>query len=137
MNVATFLADVEKIKTRMISGTTAITESHQQKSGPIANIKNLEKVKVWTADGSKSAKSYLTGIISQAKNARGTMKTLSVEIEGLDKRGKAAGPGWKEQAAKAVDEAKKPYKEAELASKKFDADEEKCKKICKDHNITV
>jgi hypothetical protein len=137
VDVATFNVDMEEIKNHMTSGKAAIEANHFKKARAIQYLKDLEKTKVWTPEQSKSTKSWLAEITSNAKNARGSLKTLSVEIEGLEKRGKAAGPGWKEQAAKAVTEARKLYNQAELASKKFGEDEEKCKKICKDHNVTV
>jgi hypothetical protein len=83
------------------------------------------------------SKSRMLDIVATAKTARGQLKTLNVLFEGLEKRGKAAGPGWKDMAANAVSEAKKPLKEAESASKAFDADEDKCLKICKAHNVTL
>ena len=137
VDVDSFNVDVQKIKQSMVTGKAAISELHVKKARAIESVKALEKKKVWTPDDSKSAKSWLAEIAANAKNARGNLKTLTVAIEGLEKRGKAAGPGWKDLAAKAVDEAKKPYKEAFTASKNFEADEEKCKKICKDHGITV
>jgi small-conductance mechanosensitive channel len=137
VEVASFTQDVAEIKQKMETGREAIKTLHTKKVNAIANVKALEKTKTWSPDQTKSAKAFLVEIVANAKNARGQLKTLDVMFEGLEKRGKAAGPGWKEMAAKAVSEASKPYKEAAAASKAFDTDEEKCKKICKDHGVTV
>jgi hypothetical protein len=137
VEVQSFQQDVAEIKQKMEAGRDAIRTLHAKKNTAIANVKAIEKTKTWSADQLKSGKSYLVEIVANAKTARGQMKTLDIMFEGLEKRGKAAGPGWKEMASKAVTEASKPYKEAGTASKAFDSDEEKCKKICKDHGVTV
>jgi len=136
VDIQGFQADVAEIKQKMETGREAIKTLHSKKGTAIQNLKNLEKTKTWAPDQTKSAKSYLVEIVANAKNARGQLKTLDILFEGLEKRGKAAGPGWKDMAAKAVSEASKPYKEATAASKAFDADEEKCAKICKAHGVT-
>jgi hypothetical protein len=137
VEIQEFQHDMAEIKQKMETGRDAIRELHAKKNTAIANLKNLEKTKTWSDIQAKTAKSYLVEIVANAKNARGQLKTLDILFQGLEKRGKAAGPGWKEMAAKAVSEAAKPYKEAKDASKAFDSDEEKCAKICKDHKVTV
>ena len=126
-----------KIKQKMETGRDQIQFLHERKRQTIQNIKDLEKTKTWTPVQTNSVKGWLADVAANAKTARGQLKTLNILYEGLEKRGKAAGPGWKEMAAKAVSEAAKPLKKAAELSKAFDADEEKCKKICKDHGVTA
>jgi hypothetical protein len=132
-----FWEDVKDIKQKMEAGKTAIESLRQKKSNQIQTLKNMDKTKTWSPVEAKTAKSILVDIMASAKSARGQLKTLDVLYEGLEKRGKAAGPGWKEMAAKAVSEASKPYKAAADESKALDSDETKCVKICKDHKVTV
>lgn len=137
VEVETFNKDMEEIKKKMEDGRDAIAELHYKKATLIKGIKDIDKTKPWSPDQAKMSKSRMGEIVATAKTARGQLKTLKVLFEGLEKRGKAAGPGWKDMAAKAVSEAKKPLQEAEAAAKALDADEDKCLKICKAHNVTL
>ncbi len=74
------------------------------------------------------------GMVSHSRGrsqggARGSLKTLKVLLNGLETRGNAAGPGWKDEALKAVKNAKDEFKKAETAAKTLTDNEENLKKI--------
>ncbi len=136
VDVTSFTDDIKEITNKMTAGASEIKELQVKKHTVIENLKTLGKKKPWTPVDLQTAKSSMGEISANAKNARGKLKTLDILLDGLEKRGKAAGPGWKDQALKAVEGAKKPYKEAVTASKAFDDDEAKCLKIYKEHGGT-
>ena len=137
VEVETFSKDCQELKTKIEAAKAEIDAAHVKKQNTIKTIKDLAATKVWPDAQKKLAPGWMNLIAADAKAARGKMKTLTVLLEGLEKRGKAAGSGWKELAAEAVKKATVSYKEAVKSTKAFDEDEDLCRKICKNHGVNV
>jgi hypothetical protein len=137
VEVETFNQDCEQLKTKIEAAKAEIEAAHTKKKNTIKTIKDLAATKVWPDAQKKLAPGWMNLIAADAKAARGKMKTLTVLLEGLEKRGKTAGSGWKELAAESVKKATTPYKEAVKSTKAFDEDEDLCRKICKNHGVNA
>lgn len=125
------------LKKKMEAGRDAIGDLHFKQHRGIEFIKGLAGTRNLDATQQKTAKSYLSGIVAGAKNGRGSLKTLGTQLDGLRKRGEAAGPGWKSMAAKSVAASEKPFKEAIKASEAFDKEEKDCTKLCNDRGVRL
>jgi hypothetical protein len=128
VNVDEFNSDVADIKRKMVDATEKITQDRDKKTRLIGLFEDWAKKKAWTDQERKDAKIYLPQIEAIAKEARGTVKTLTTLMDGLETRGKAAGPGWKDLAIKAVKDAKEDYTKAKESAEALTKTEESCKK---------
>jgi hypothetical protein len=133
VNVGEFREDVAEIKKKMKDGGDAILKLIDQKKGTVTTViafgaRDPKKDPV-KPDELKVADGLVLHYAAAAKEARGSVKTLKVLLNGLETRGNAAGPGWKEEALKAVKNAKDEFKKAEEASETITENEAKLKKI--------
>jgi len=134
VNVDEFNNDTADIKRKMVAGNEKITGDRDKKHRLITSFEEWAKKKTWTEQEKKDATTYLPQIEAIAKEARGTVKTLTTLMDGLEARGKAAGPGWKDFAAKAVKDAKEDYANAKASAESLTKTEETCKKTLKKMN---
>jgi hypothetical protein len=113
----------------MTDGNVKINDLMFSKRTAFTRFEDWGKKKAWTPDEKKLAEGDMGHIAATAKEGRGVLKTLKIQLEGLEKRGKAAGPGWKDKAAKAVKGAEDDYAAAEKSSKALTDKEEMCEKV--------
>ena len=88
-----------------------------------------KKEKNYDASDLSTAQNRISEIGAKAKEARGIFKTMTVQYDGLKKRAKAAGHGWKEMALDAVRSAKSEYTAAERTMSNFNDEERECNKL--------
>lgn len=132
VEVAQFQKDCDDILGKMTKKKGQI-EALQQKVNSHFDffLKTLKKKKDKDLEKSDydNGSSRIADVNARAKEARGIFKTMTVQYDGLKKRAKAAGPGWKEPALRAVKNAKTEFDAAEKVMNKFNDDEKECVKL--------
>lgn len=128
VDVEEFLKDAKEISQKIVAGQTKIAGDRQKKHRLITSFDDWSKKKTWLDEEKKDAKVFFLQIQSVAKEARGSFKTLTTLLNGLEARGKAAGPGWKDIAANAVKSAKSDYERVKVAAESLTKDEAACEK---------
>jgi len=129
VDVEEFNQDVAEIKQKMLDGNEKIAGDRQKKHRLFEFFDEVATKKTWSDAEKKQASVYFPQIESIAKEARGTVKTLTTLLDGLEARGKAAGPGWKDIAAKAVKSAKEDHAKAKASAESITEAEERYKKV--------
>ena len=133
VDVADFKEDIAEIKKKMTDGGNAILELIHKRESQFKTVTAFgsrdRKTNPLKPDELKVAEGMVSHYAAAAKEARGSLKTLKVLLNGLETRGNAAGPGWKDEALKAVKNAKDEFKKAETAAKTLTDNEENLKKI--------
>jgi hypothetical protein len=131
VDVGEFNQDASDIKQKMVDGNQKIEDDRQKKHRLFTFFEDCAKKKTWTDEEKKQAGQYFPQIQAIAKEARGTVKTLTLLLDGLEARGKMAGPGWKDIAAQAVKDAKADHKKAVASAEALTKEEEACAKTFK------
>lgn len=128
VDVDEFMKDAKEISEKMVAGQTKIADDRRKKHRLFTFFDECSKTKTWSDADKKQASVYFPQIQALAKETRGSFKTLTTLLNGLEARGKAAGPGWKDIAANAVKSAKADYERTKAAAESMTKEETACEK---------
>ncbi len=128
VDVTEFMKDAKEITEKMVAAQKTIADDRQKKHRLFTFFDGWSKTKTWSDPDKKQAGIYLPQIRAIAKEARGSVKTLTTLLDGLEARGKAGGPGWKDMAAITVKAAKADYERAKAAAESLTKEEAACEK---------
>jgi predicted transcriptional regulator len=131
VDVAEFTKDIDEIESKLKTMKDEVVDLHFKQQRAVAAFAKWKKQKAWTPEEIKEARQRHPGLVAAAKEARGRLKTMTVLFEGLEERGKAAGPGWKDRALAAVKTAKPHLAGAESECKTFDSEEKTSTEVYK------
>lgn len=124
-----FNQEVLEIVDKMNKGKLAVEEFKRKADNFKTHFDNLDKAKSYTAEDKKFAAQWLADVAGRAKQGRGTLKTLEIELQGFEKRCKSAGSNWLAGAKNQIDSARKVYGQAFSIVKSVNDFEAVCKRI--------
>jgi hypothetical protein len=126
-----FRNDVETHLQTMTGHRDFVADKIRQMHTHVTAFEGLgkKKEKDYTADDVKFFSSRMAVLERAAKEGRGRLKTATIEHEGLERRAKSAGPGWKDSALQAVKDSDKVFKEIKKLSEELTGSEESARKL--------
>lgn len=118
VDVAEFERDIADHLASMQAHATFIDDKILKARSALTYFDTLgkKKEKEYTKSDCDLGASLMATLERAAKECRGRLKTMTVEHDGLEKRAKAAGPGWKDLGLDAVKGSSKVCKGATTAS---------------------
>jgi hypothetical protein len=131
VEMAEFTKDIEDHLKTMTDHKTFVDDKVNQMKTHVAafDLLGRKKEKDYTADDLKFHASRLVVLQRAAKEARGRLKTATIEHDGLETRAKKAGPGWKEKALQAVKDSDKIFNELKALTTDLTRSEESAAKL--------
>lgn len=114
VEVAEYKAEIAALGGRIAAGKKEIDDGYVKAKGTLERLEQIAKKseKAYSQEDLAAVRLLFPNVAPMAKTARGRLKTLRIEMDGLELRAGRAGPGWKEEGLKAVKDAAALFKEA-------------------------